>query len=211
MPRLPLRGHLLLTALLLSPTIGCEQKSTATTPPSAPPEATPSPPARGAGVDPTANKAPPAAQPAAPAPEEETFVKLGRVKLPLPAAWRPAESGTPPMHQVHLNPGPGMTCDIGLIDEHGKPEEAERYLNGAATTYRGDVSRNENVTLGGVELQGIRIKGPQAIPRAPLVEAFVGIAGGDLVALNLTHLNDTNANERKACQDAFSRFAKALQ
>ena len=49
------------------------------------------------------------------------------------------------------------------------------------------------------------------IPRAQLVDAYVGIAGGDLVALNLTHLQGADAKERKACEDAFTRFAKALQ
>lgn len=223
MPRLPLCGTITLFAVGLS-LLGCEAKSEAK-PASAetpdadatkkPRETATSKPARGAGVDPAAPKpapdAPKPAAPAEPAPEGETFVKLGRVKLQLPAAWRPAESGTAPMHQVHLNPGPGMTCDIGLIDDHGRPEEAERYLNGASTTYRGEVTRNDDLTLGGVTLQGIRIKAPKAIPRAPLVEAFVGIVGADLVALNLTHLTGAKDDERKACQEAFTRFAKALK
>lgn len=149
-----------------------------------------------------------------PTPSGYRFAKLGPLTVPVPGAWQVKETSQAPQHSLHVTPGPGLTCDVGLIQQHGSPDKAEGYLNSAAGAYRGEVTRNSDLELGGEVFQGIHIAKPQAFAQMPhaVVDVYVAIKGTNLIGLGFTDLDPGDATRalRKDCEQEFAKIVELV-
>jgi hypothetical protein len=199
-------------AVLLFSACPAEEKTPTESPTPEAPAAAPASPAPAAAPPPEAAPAP------APAPAGAavlTPVALYGQSIEVPKSWKPSVRDESPLHQLTLQPVAAAACNLGVLEGHGSPEQAEKYLNQGAATYQGEVERAKDIEVGGVRFQGIHVRRPKRLSQNPDsgVDIFAAIVGPDLVGLGLTWMDGSpaGAEARTGCLRAFASFVASLK